>query len=526
MKDVASPSPLSEEPLQGSSSAAFARSIEHRRSRIVRGAAWFVLLICAALLGMNAWLIVRAHAAQVEQINRANTNLARSVRQQIEASISLAEHIIFGIAFELERADITPDALQRLQPVLVNHISQVRGIKGLFVYEEEGRWLVHSEPSNDAARNNSDRAYFIHHKSNQSARTHIGTPVVSRSSGEWVIPVSRRINAPDGSFAGVVLATLSIEQMLVSLEQFQIGRDGAIALFQGDQLLMRRPFREEDIGRQSSGSAIRDAFRAQRSGTVEGRSAIDGVERIISFERLSEYPLLVTVAVGREESLREWRTASIYQTIWVVILCGVVGAAGSYLVQSMQRRLKAESRLRSARNELARANERLGHLVHVDGLTGLANRRYFDLRLAAAFEHARSTQSPLAVVMVDVDDFKKFNDLYGHLQGDECLQQVARALRAVVGRSGDLVARYGGEEMVLLLSETGEEEATRLAQTARLAVLDLKVPHAATASGTVSISLGVCATVPQLNDVPARLLKGADKALYRAKSQGKNAVAT
>lgn len=475
---------------------------------------------------MNAWLIVRAHAAEVSQINRANTNLARSVRQQIEASINLAEHIILGVAFELERSDITPDALHRLQPVLVNHIAQVQGIKGLFVYDEQGRWLVHSEPSSDPSRNNSDRAYFIHHRSNQSARTHIGAPVVSRSSGEWVIPVSRRINAPDGSFAGVVLATLSIEQMLVSLEQFQIGRDGAIALFQGDQLLIRRPFREEDIGRRSSGSAIRDAFRAQRSGTVEGRSAIDGVERIISFERLSDHPLLVTVAVGTEESLREWKTASVYQSIWVVILCGLVGASGSYLVRSMQRRLKAETRLRNARNELARANDRLGHLANEDGLTGLANRRYFDLRLAGAFEEARSAQTSIAVVMVDVDDFKKFNDLYGHLQGDECLREVARALRSAVGRSGDLVARFGGEEMVLLLPGTGEQDAAAVAERARLAVLDLQVPHAATTLGTVSISLGVSSTVPHVSDASADLLRAADEALYRAKLQGKNTVVT
>ena len=90
---------------------------------------------------MNAWLVIRARTAENEQIERANTNLARAVSQQIDSTVALAEHIISGIVFELERADITPETLQRLQPVLVNHASEVQAIKGLFIYDEEGRWL-------------------------------------------------------------------------------------------------------------------------------------------------------------------------------------------------------------------------------------------------------------------------------------------------------------------------------------------------------------------------------------------------
>lgn len=517
--------PTATVPLEQSPSATLPRRrLDRRRGRVVRVTVLFVACVCIALMAMNAWLIARAHTAEIQQINQANSNLARSVSQQIEATIALAEHVIAGVAFELERADMTMDAIQRMQPVLVNHVSKIPGIKGLFVYDEQGHWLVHSEPFADISRNNSDRDYFIHHKNNQSARTLIGAPIVSRSSGEWVIPVSLRINAPDGSFAGVVLATLSMTHLRATLDKFQIGEQGAIAIFQTDRLLMRRPFKEEDLGRRNVNSPIVKIFQATRSGTIEAVSTIDGVLRIISFEHLSNYPVFVTVAVGKEEVLRDWKSASVYQSIWAVLLCGAVAAAGSYLVGSMRRRLRAESRLRSTRDELTQANDRLAHLADEDGLTGLANRRHFDARLAQAFQQGQQDQVPLAVVMVDVDDFKKYNDFYGHLQGDECLRRIADALRSSVGRTGDLVARYGGEEMVLLLPARDAQDAAAIAEAARTAVQKLHLPHVGVAPGFVSISLGVAACMPQANTGPFALLKAADDALYSAKMKGKNVV--
>jgi diguanylate cyclase (GGDEF)-like protein len=190
----------------------------------------------------------------------------------------------------------------------------------------------------------------------------------------------------------------------------------------------------------------------------------------------------------------------------------------------MRRRQVAELNLRSARDALTEANERLEHLAQEDGLTGLANRRYFDARLAINFQQALESQTPLAVVMVDVDEFKKYNDLYGHLGGDDCLQRIAQALRTAVLRSTDLVARYGGEEMVLLLPGTDADGALEVAQRARLAVVDLQIPHAAAVLGTVSISLGAAAWVPQPGSTPFELLKAADEALYRAKQGGRNTV--
>lgn len=223
-----------------------------------------------ALLVMNAWLIVRARTAENIQITNANFNLAHAVSQQVEGSFAMAEHIVSGIVFDLERSVITSNTLERLQPVLVNHISQITSIKGLFVYDAEGRWLVNSEATANTNRNNSDREYFIFHRDNQSASTLISAPIISRSSGEWIIPISQRINNPDGKFAGVVLATLSIKNLVADLDHFQIGDKGAIAIFKENQILVRRPFKASDLEKRANVSPLMKIFNSSRSGTTQG----------------------------------------------------------------------------------------------------------------------------------------------------------------------------------------------------------------------------------------------------------------
>jgi diguanylate cyclase (GGDEF)-like protein len=497
---------------------------QKRQGNVLRTATLFVVFVCLALLALNGWLIYRAREHEIAQVSLANTNLARAVTQQVEGSTAEVEHILDGIVFELERADITPERLQRLQPVLVNQASGVEQLKGLFVFDAQGRWIVNSESTRDATLNNADREYFIYHRNNPSAGTHIGGPLVSRSSGEWVIPVSRRINDPDGKFDGVALATLSIKRLRGLLDTFDVGHDGAIALSLSNQLLVRKPFIETDLGRRLAPTALQALFASRRSGMAEARSALDGVWRIISFEHTRNYPILVTVAVGEDEALRDWRTTSLFQTALVLTLCAVVAAAGTYVIRSMRLRVEAEAGLRRARDALATANERLAHLAQYDGLTGLPNRRYFDKRLARAFRQAQRERRCLAVVMVDVDEFKKYNDLYGHVEGDHCLRRVAQALQSALKRPEDMVARYGGEEMVLLLPETGADGAALVAEAARSAVADLRIPYAATSIGHVSISLGVASRIPGQGESPSDLLKAADTALYQAKTHGRNQV--
>ena len=164
-------------------------------------------------------------------------------------------------------------------------------------------------------------------------------------------------------------------------------------------------------------------------------------------------------------------------------------------------------------------------LVFVDGLTGVANRRRFDEALQAEWRRNRRSQRPLCLLMLDIDHFKNYNDAFGHQQGDVCLQMVARALSARLGRAADLVARYGGEEFACLLPDCEPAAALGRAQDLRAAVEALALPHPGSSAGpVVTISVGVACMQAGADTDPAGLVAAADAALYAAKRAGRNQV--
>ncbi len=177
--------------------------------------------------------------------------------------------------------------------------------------------------------------------------------------------------------------------------------------------------------------------------------------------------------------------------------------------------------------ELKRARDTLARLATTDGLTGLANRRSFDDRLAA--EHRRLSRGggELSLILLDIDHFKLFNDTYGHLAGDDCLRQVGRALQGVVRRPADLAARYGGEEFACILPETDAAGVLAIAEQVRTAIAGLNIPHAASrTSDHVTASLGVVTVVCTPEQPVGDIVAAADAGLYRAKETGRNRVGT
>jgi len=195
----------------------------------------------------------------------------------------------------------------------------------------------------------------------------------------------------------------------------------------------------------------------------------------------------------------------------------------SYLNQLQ--RDEAYRALRESQQKLLAANLELQRLTNSDGLTGLANRRYFDEYLNAEWRRARRQQTPFSVLMIDVDNFKLYNDTYGHVAGDAVLKQVADALQRTVGRPTDLAARFGGEEFAILLPFTPSSGAQLLGEQARQAVEALAIPCMPSASGpVVTISVGGATLIPDRDEAGLKLIEAADLALYQAKRQGKNRV--
>lgn len=198
-------------------------------------------------------------------------------------------------------------------------------------------------------------------------------------------------------------------------------------------------------------------------------------------------------------------------------------SAQQQLVETLQQSERVlEQRVAERTDELQALNRRLEALSLTDGLTGIANRRHFDLMLAQAWGHAQRTGTSLALAVMDVDWFKPYNDHYGHPVGDACLQQVAQALSTTLCRSSDLVARYGGEEFVFLAQDTGVEGALDLAHRVSEALDRLQLPHERSPLGHVTLSIGVAAMVPKPGELAEVLLQRADAALYEAKRGGRN----
>jgi diguanylate cyclase (GGDEF)-like protein len=204
----------------------------------------------------------------------------------------------------------------------------------------------------------------------------------------------------------------------------------------------------------------------------------------------------------------------------------IISLIANYRMDRDQRRAYLARERELERNaELSELVEMLARQSAEDGLTRIANRREFDRRLALEWGRARREGQSLALIMVDVDRFKLFNDQYGHLAGDSCLQRIAMALQAVPQRSADLVARFGGEEFAVLLPATSMADAQRIAERMRRAVIELQMPHPGSGVAPyVSASFGVAALVPRMQDQPAALVAAADAALYRAKEEGRNRV--
>ncbi|MFC3231143.1 diguanylate cyclase domain-containing protein [Marinibaculum pumilum] len=194
---------------------------------------------------------------------------------------------------------------------------------------------------------------------------------------------------------------------------------------------------------------------------------------------------------------------------------------------ALQQRDEAFRALRDSQRQLLAANLELERMMKSDGLTGLANRRHFDEYLEIEWRRAHRNHQDLSLLMLDVDFFKRYNDRYGHVAGDNVLREIAKVLKASCGRATDLAARYGGEEFAIVLPNTPADGAFGMAERVRQAVKALAIPHCAPQEGaTVSISLG-CATVrPTPNGTPTALIEAADQALYRAKEGGRDRVAT
>ena len=349
-----------------------------------------------------------------------------------------------------------------------------------------------------------DRDYFQAQFDPATRGLYVAKPVRSRVTGKLGLPISLPVEKAGGDVV-VIFAAIELDRIVGTFEHERLKPNGTIAFFRDDGMfLFRSPLEERFIGRsigqsapwtQHFGPHARGSFLLQNN-------PIDGTDRLVAHSRVLDFPLVVAVSASLEDVLVPWWR----HAVLLVVLALFVSVACLLLAATLMRSLRSEA---AARHELE-------HLMLTDPLTGTGNRRLLMLRLEDEVQRAQRYARPLTAVFLDLDHFKQVNDKHGHDVGDTALVEVATCIKARL-RQSDHVARFGGEEFVLLLTETPLDAALPLVEHIRTTISTL---HVHGLPGRITASAGLA----QWRDGEAGedLLRRADQALYQAKATGRN----
>lgn len=496
-------------------------------SSLGRSLAFFIGILLLASVATSIWTLTRSWERTVHEAERSAINLSISQSRQAEDTFLQAELAIMDIRRTASSLDLT----HLDQPATNRYLKEIQDrlpqLHGLLLYDAQGNMQATSFNKMPAITNNSDREYFIYHRQNGHSGVHISDVIRSRSTGELVIPVSVRINDAGGGFAGVALATIKVDYFRHFYNYFEMGDRDTLSLLKTDgTALYIRPFPEDIINRNFSSSPLfTQALMTQDRGYATWVSVADKVERIFGFARLERYPLVVAAGYDKTALWENWLRDSLPDMILNAMLLLGILLMGAIVFRQVRMNVRNQTELTVLRDELTSINHTLQLMALADGLTGLANRRQFDLFLENSLKASRTSGKPVALIMIDVDHFKRYNDFYGHVAGDNCLRQVGALLHKLTLHTNALAARYGGEEFALVLPETDENEAFMFAQSAVQLVRDAQIPHAESGMGkiTLTISAGCFCMISDGNrDDVMRIKESADKALYLAKQQGRD----
>ncbi|GGM18436.1 response regulator [Pseudomonas asuensis] len=493
-------------------------------SRLKRVFIAFSIGFTLVLIGVVSLQLYRSYKETLTAAQANAANLVKSMAQHAYDTYEDMDLASFGIVERLEwdgfGSGLTSENKARLKTLFKRQVAQMHQVHGFFVYDKDGNWIVTDKDDYPANINNADRIYFIYHKTFSDRAIYIGTPIRSRSTGDMVVPVSRRINNPDKSFAGVFLITVNIEYFNQYYADFLLGpNDSIVQALRSGEVISRLPYRESNITLNlSKGDIYSKHLLKASSGVVRITSVVDGVDRIQGYRALERYPLVVQVGLSRKDVLAPWLTEVVFYVTGLAIMLGVLFALGLLILRYI--RLDQEHQV-----ELKAAYDAVEKLAMEDGLTGLANRRHFDVVLPVELNRARRQGYCVGLIMLDVDYFKKFNDSYGHHMGDLCLKAVAQVVKQNVRRAGDLAARYGGEELVILLPNTDDLGTHKIATAILEGIRALGIEHRDSAHGRVTASIGYHVVVPASFDCdPSQELGLADVNLYTAKELGRDRV--
>lgn len=450
-------------------------------------------LAVLAIVAIVSYLLARERESVEQSAVRSSNNIVQLIESDILRNVELYDQSLQGLIWAVGRKELPEVPGPIRQRLLFNEAFVDRKRGDVLWLDKQGNVVGDSTSSVPRKANFGDTGVF---------KAKLGDL-------DWCISFSRRISGPNGEFAGLAAGALRLSYFNELFQRLDIGHDSSINLFNTDgQLLVRQPSPAQDplIGTYYTERPNFKRILSEQSGNFTARSHSSGKPRIFTFARVAQLPLIVLVVDSADEVFQSWRRTAILVSVATGGLCVGILWLTLLLGRELRRRHEAE--------------ENLAMLASTDSLTGLANRRRLDHVLRQEWARAQRSRKPLAILMVDVDHFKAFNQRHGHAGGDHALREVAKAIEACIRRPADLAARYGGEEFQVVLPETDLAGAQLLAERIRASVEAL-APFADDAHAvTVSIGIGLSGTQHDLG----RVLGAADEALYRAKANGRNRV--
>jgi diguanylate cyclase (GGDEF)-like protein len=480
-----------------------------RNTTVFRLTLAFMILVLVTFISVEGWRAWRDYTHAYDFARDSVTNLARATAQHAEDAIRQVDLLTYTLGERVEGDGLANINVPRIHAMMVQQSRIMPQLHGLFIYGADGGWIVTDKDVTPDTANNADRDYFNYHRTHTDHRVRISNVVKSRSTGELIIPVSRRLNNPDGSFAGVLLGTIKLSYFMDYYGDFKIDDRGALVLaMRNGTILVRRPFVDSVVGQSLADSEVfKNYLPYANEGVAEVKAVVDGTHRLYGFRALSSYPLVVEAGLSKESFVGPWRHDLLKSGLVLLVLVAGFIAFAFIVLSQLRNRMAMESEIRVA-------HQAVKDMALTDSLTGLGNRRRLDMALQSEIGRAKRQRYPLALIMLDIDYFKRFND---------CLRQVAHAINGVLKRPADLAVRYGGEEFTVLLPDTDIHGAGRLAEDILQAIRGLALEHADHPEQIVTASAGVTARFPALEDTtPAGMIKAADAYLYYAKNNGRN----
>lgn len=487
-----------------------------------------VVLAATALVGLTTLQLTRERADVVRYGSAQLSNLSASLLLNAENSVQKSSAILMGMMDGYRFGGSSPENLVRMRALARKQSALYPEIQGIFFYDANGRWILTSLDEKTAQRNNSDRGYFQHHRDTRGDAPYIGPPIQSRTTGEWIITITHRYADEAGEFAGVALATIGVQHYLDFFKQLSTESSVINVVRTDGSLLIRSPFDSADLSINFSASPAAQAIKAgAATGVLTFNSIVDAKRRVLAYSSSESLPIYVSVGVSEKEFLSAWRRSAALTATVVFVALLVILMLAWRTYASLRARLIAEREVMEANRQLSGWNVILEALASEDALTRLANRRQFDLVLSKTAIQAEITGETLSLLLMDIDHFKSYNDLYGHPAGDHCLRRVSEIVRTSLQRATDMPARYGGEELAVVLPHTDIEGAQLVATRICKAVEAANLTHAGSAYGVVTVSVGVatCGLDSECSDYEG-LIKRADLALYTAKREGRNRVSS